>query len=103
MAAAEQALSSLDTIATKLAADYARPALQPRLEQITAHITSLRSLIEQLPGEEAREAELADRLLYAYDNGHWKSTHPDHGFTHTSDAQVRLAHALEARKNGAAA
>ena len=98
MAAAEQALSTLDSLAAELSEEYTHAALQPRLDQILAHITGLRSLIEQLPDELARESDLDQRLLAAYSSGQWKTAHPDHAVTHTSDAQWRLQAALEAQK-----
>ena len=98
MTSAERALSALDGLAAELAAEYTHPALQGRLDQISSHITGLRSLISQLPDEHARETDLDQRLLAAYDGGQWKSGHPDHAVTHTSDAQQRLQAALDARK-----
>jgi hypothetical protein len=96
MGVVDQALKALDQIAKDLPAEYARPAHQGRIEQITAHLAGLRSLISELPHEEMREADYAARLTDLYDSGRWVA------HEHSSDAHPRLMHALEARKAGAA-
>ena len=89
----EQALADLDRVVTDLAGEYTRPALQGRMEQITSHITGLRSLIEQLPDEELRETEYEGRLLALNDAGDFVR------HDHSSDAHARLRYALDARKS----
>ena len=93
-AAADDMLASLPD---QLAAAYPRAAHRGRLDQIGAHIATLRSLVGQLPDEEEREAEYEERLLGAYKSGQFHQ--PSAAFTHSDDAGARLADAL-ARNGG---
>ena len=95
--------ADLDKLAADLEASYGhRRAHRGRLDQITAHITNLRSLIAQLPEEELREAEHETRLLAAHDSGYLIPG--SDGTTLSSpalntDQRERLREAL-ARRNG---
>lgn len=81
--------SALDGLVESLREQYQRPALQGRLEQIDAAVANLKHLIAQLPDEEMREADHADRLLAMHDSGETVTG---------SDNRERLQAALAMRK-----
>ena len=99
------ALSALDQVVKDLSAQYTRPALAGRMEQISTHVTALKSLVSQLPDEEEREAEFGQRLLAAHDAGFLNPDRADHTQNFSHDAVERLRYEISARKNvkGAAA
>ena len=99
MTSVERALAALDQIPGDLAAEYARPVLRGRMEQITAHLAGLRSLIAQLPDEEAREADYHGRLLAAHDSGMLQRDAQGHPVNFNHDARERLLHALAERES----
>lgn len=94
----QEALSSLDQVVQDLTEAYPRPALAGRLEQITTHVTGLRSLIEQLPDEEMREADFGRRLLAAHDAGFLDPDRADHTQNFSHDAVERLRYEIAARQ-----
>lgn len=96
MASVDKALSALDRLMKDLAGEYTRAAHSGRLSQIQAHVTSVKSLISQLPDEEIREADHETRLLALHDGGNFKSE------DHSSDANEKLRQALRARKGDSA-
>ncbi len=98
---AENAVAYLSHLASDLAAEYTRPSLQGRLDQVRSIIDGLGSLISQLPDEEAREAEYANRLLALHDAGFFNPDNADHRHQHPSEAVDRLRHAIASR-NGEA-
>lgn len=84
--------ASLAALPDELANAYPRAAHRGRLEQIAAHVTTLRHLVAQLPDEEEREADYDNRLVESYRGGRWKQPSDPH--THNDDAAARLADAL---------
>jgi hypothetical protein len=92
--AAAAAVALLTDLPGKLAEEFPRAAHQGRLDQVAALAAGLASLVGELPAEEEREAEYADRLLALYDAGSYnKADHPDH-------AQTALRGALALRNGG---
>lgn len=87
----------LAALPDQLAKEYPRAAHRGRHEQIAAHVTMLRHLVNQLPDEEEREAEYEARLMESYRGGRWKQPSDPH--THNDDAALRLSDAL-ARNGG---
>lgn len=92
----------LDGLAEQLRAAYPRACHRGRLDQIEAHVTTLRSLIAQLPDEEAREAAYEESLLALHAAGHLRPEDKRGSIVVPDHAWERLADAL-ARKEGASA
>jgi hypothetical protein len=87
------ALTDLDKLDGDLRAAYGhRAAHAGRLDQIESIITNLRSLVAQLPDEEAREAEFEGRLLAKHDAGEFDFR------TEPSDHVQRLREGIGRRK-----
>jgi hypothetical protein len=90
-----EAVSALNGLGQSLRDEYPRPALSGRIEQIDKAAANLKSLLEQLPDEEEREADYAERLLALHDAGFYERER------HSQAAHERLEHALSARNGGA--
>lgn len=108
MPAAEDAMQALEQLPQALGAAYPRAAHRGRLEQIEQVAGTLRSLVSQLPDEEAREADYESRLLAMHEAGEivLPEEHPDldprdeenhAGFAHPQGAVERLRAALAAK------
>jgi hypothetical protein len=101
------AVPDLSQLVSDLKAQYPRAAHRGRLEQIEAVAGNLQSLMDQLPGEEEREAEYEQRLLEMHGTGKISLESPPDGAdpagpevaarSHPQAAIERLADAL-ARK-----
>ena len=94
MGSAESAVEYLQGLASDLAAEYPRPALSGRIEQIRGLASNLSQMIAHLPEEEMREADYAERLLKLHDAGYFDANR------HPVAAQDRLEYALGARDDG---
>jgi hypothetical protein len=100
------AVSALDQITAALEKQYTRLAHRGRLEQVGAVAETLKSLISQLPDEEAREADYTARVLKDYDAGLIKVPGDPEAtketLAHPQAVFERLAEALAQREGSAA-
>jgi hypothetical protein len=90
--------TTLAALPDQLRAAYPRAAHRGRIEQIEAHVTTLRHLVGQLPDEEEREAEYEQRLLALHGSGFMKPNDRKGSMHMPDDAWNRLEDALRRKE-----
>jgi hypothetical protein len=94
--------ASLKALPGQLRDAYPRAAHRGRIEQIEAHVTTLRSLVGGLPDEDFSEAEYESRILALHGAGLMKPSDHRSSVPMPSHAWERLDDALARQEAGTA-